>query len=316
MIAAPNLLKDLGRIIFWYPVRWLVLLSPFPLVYWAGALLGQLDYLISGRGRVRRMTANLGRALGCSRQQAEQIVRTNLVNHSRNVLEFIKYPGLGYKQLSSLVMFQGLDYLEEGLKNNQGVLLVTAHFGAKQLLQIALGQRGYTVSQVHYHMQRSELTLVQKHVSQRFRKQVEERLPVTFIPANGFQRKALLALRNNGVLIVAGDGSGLVSLIDKSYRPFDFLGSRMLFPTGAGAMAKRTGAVLLPVFVVREGVQHRIVFEPPIPVDDPLQMVESYVRVLERYVKHYPHLWEFWEEFSEGHLLVPSDQEASPGEAR
>jgi len=186
------------------------------------------------------------------------------------------------------------------------VILLTAHFGAKQLLQSALVIEGYALNQINFHMDAEELSYVQQRVSQQQRKSIEDKLSVNFIPAKGFMRPVFKCLKSNEVLIIAGDGIGLRRHMDMSYQPFGFLGKKMLFPTNAGSLAERTGAAIVPVFVVREKSRHRIVFEPALNTDpvDSAEPASEYVKVLEKYVSEYPCLWEFWEEFDDSNLLV------------
>jgi lauroyl/myristoyl acyltransferase len=309
VIAHRNIIKDAGRIFFWFPVRWAVTLAPDVCVYLLGGAFGAMDYLFSGRSRTRRMVKNVTRALG-EAAAPETIVRKNLQNHCRNVLEFIKYPRITASNMSRCLCFDGINLLEQELKKGKGVLLVTAHFGAKQLLQVGLGHSGHRVNQINYHMSSEELSYVQKNVSQRQRKKIEARIPAVFIPAGSFLRSAYNCLKNNEVLIVAGDGSGIREHMDDSYCPFDFLGKRMLFPVGPASLAERTGAQMIPVFVVRDRTKHRIVFEQPIdPRRTSIQdATGQYVGWLEDYVRKHPSLWEFWEEFDEDCLLANSTE--------
>jgi len=305
MIAHKHIVKDLGRILFWFPLRWMVQMTPMHLVYRVGGWLGELDYRISGSGRISRMRGNIISALGLSGSDARRIVRQNLKLHMRNNLELMKYPKISRSQLHGFMTFVHRERLDEALRGGNGVIVMTAHFGAKQLLQIALGLHGYPANQIHYHMGHDELTFVQKYVAQCQRVKIEEKIPAKFIPANGFLRSAFKCLRSNQVLIMAGDGIGLKHHMDKSYQPFDFLGRRMRFPNGPAAIARRTQAALLPAFVVRRGVDHRIVFERPLKVsrERDADTTTAYVRLLEGYVRQHPRQWEYWEEFDENVLL-------------
>ena len=87
----------------------------------------------------------------------------------------------------------------------------------------------------------------------------------------------------------------------------------MLFPTSSAALAKRTGALIVPVFVVRERTKHRIFFEPPLSdsQNEELSLIGQYVQSLEKYVRKYPSLWEFWEEFDEDNIVIDSLQRDS-----
>jgi KDO2-lipid IV(A) lauroyltransferase len=305
MLARPNPVKDLGRLFFWYPLRWLVLALTWPAVWALGGLIGRLDWLASGAGRIAAMAANAARGLGLGRAAALAMVRANLMNHARNVLEFIKYPQLTRDNLERVVSFEGLERLQAARAGGRGVLLATAHFGAKQLLQPALGLLGIPLNQMHYHMQAEELTWVQVKVAQRQRQRVEDRLPCRFLAADRFLRPALEALKNGEVLIVAADGVGLKAHMDRGYQELTFLGQPMLFPVGLLALARKTGAALLPAFVVREGWLHRIVIGPELDLagGDDRTVYAQYVAALESQVRARPELWEFWEEFDERTLL-------------
>lgn len=306
MIVHKNIFKDLCRLLFWYPFRWLVLPLPFVVVYWMGGVMGYVGYYLFGRKRVRRMCINLSEGLGINAEKAKNIVRKNLQNHLRDMLELMKYPQLNRKRIASLVHYDGIDYLNTALKKGKGVILLTAHFGAKQFLQVALGLEGYPLNQINFHMNGEELSYVQKQVSQRQRINIEKQLPLTFIPAKGFMRPVFNCLQKNEVLIIAGDGIGLKRHMDVSYSPFDFLGKKMLFPVNAVDLAKRTGALIMPVFVIREKTNHRIVFEPPLNscAGGQNEAVQEYVSKLEKYVRRYPFLWGFWEEFDQDNLLA------------
>jgi KDO2-lipid IV(A) lauroyltransferase len=86
----------------------------------------------------------------------------------------------------------------------------------------------------------------------------------------------------------------------RKYNVFvDFLGIKAATTPGPAALALRTGAALVPAFLIREGVgRHRFVIERPIEVvrtgdddDDILATTQKCVGVLEQYVRRYPSQW-------------------------
>lgn len=318
MIAHKNRLKDVGRILFWFPLRWIVQAMPFHAMYCLGGWFGRIDAVLSGRSRRDRMALNMAEALGRVLPSARRLVLLNLQHHSRNILELLKYPRLKPREVTRSMSVSGRHHLKEVLAQGKGAIILTAHLGAKQFLQIALPALGYRVSQVHYHMHRNELTFVQKHVAQKQRMNIEARLPVRFFSAKGFLRSAFKCLQQNQLLIMAGDGIGLKQHMDKSYHPMDFLGKKMLFPSGPVVMAKRTGAALVPVFAIRDRQRYQVVICPPIETASGTVngAMRAYVGVLERFVRQYPWQWEFWEEFEEGFLLAQTQgnipQKTSP----
>lgn len=307
MIVEKKFLKDLFRIIFWFLIQPTVRMLPFSSINGIGETLGYIDYIVSGRKRVLKMTKNISSAFGDMGRKEEKIIKRNLQNHLRNTLELAKYPQFNRQRITPFVRYEGINYLNNALqKRGKGVILLTAHFGAKQFLQIALGLYGYTLNQINYNLGKEELSYIQRRVSQSQRIDIEKQIPVTFISAKGFLRNAFNCLKNNEILIVAGDGIGLQNHMDRSYQPFDFLGKKMLFPTNPVVLAKKTGAEIIPVFVVRKKRYHTIVFEPPININkkEKNAAVKEYVNILEKYVRRYPDHWEFWEEFDEDNLLV------------
>jgi hypothetical protein len=59
--------------------------------------------------------------------------------------------------------------------------------------------------------------------------------------------------------------------------------------------------------VIRDRIKHKIVIEPAIEINSKSNedAFEEFVKILEKYIRQYPSLWEFWEEFEEGVLIVP-----------
>lgn len=309
MVPHRNIIKDAGRLLFWYPLRWFILLMPFSVVYCIGNFLGILDYLFSGSKRIEKMARNMAQVFNNDEKELKSIIRKNLQNHCKNVLEFVKYPQLTSNNIEKILTFEGIDILDIELAKENGVILATAHFGAKQLLQLGLGLRGYKINQIHYHMTEDELTYVQKRVSQKQRIKIEEKIPATFIPANSFLRAAFECLKKNEILVIAADGIGIPEHMKKGYGPFIFLGKKMLFPSNITSLAKRTGSSILPIFVIRNmNNKHKIIIESPINSNSQSEkdIMLKFIKLLENYILQYPHLWEFWEEFEKGNLIVAS----------
>ena len=308
MIAHKNFIKDIGRLLFWFPVRWTIQLLPYRFVYSLGTLFGFFDYYASGRRCTSKMKKNLTLTLGCSRTKADQIIRQSFAHHSRNVLELINYPRINKANMSEIIRFNGIHYLDAELEKGKGVILLTGHFGAKQILQVGFGCLGYPLTQLNYHMGKDEITWVQKNISQKYRIRIENKLPVKFISSKKFLGPAVKALLKNEILLIAGDGIGIKNHMEKGYHSYPFLGRSMLFPTGSYRMAKRTGARILPVFALRKGHRHTIFVEPPIESClGEQEAIRRYIKILERYVYRYPGLWEFWEEFEQGVLIEAHD---------
>src|SRR5262249_7130710 len=84
--------------------------------------------------------------------------------------------------------------------------------------------------------------------------------------------------------------------VDGTFVPF--FGRPAFTPTGAAALAQRTGAALLPAFISREGRVHRVTFEAPIFVEargSREQTQRDYTALLtgriERQIRLHPEQW-------------------------
>jgi len=186
MKAARNLAKDLGRVAFWFPFRWAVQALPLRAAQGLGAFLGRGDRLLSGRRRVGRMRDNIATGLDVDPRRAEEILLANLQSHGMDMVEFLKYPQMTPDTCRNWVEWEGREHLDEGLRRGRGVMLCTAHFGAKQALQVALGHAGYRVNQINYHLEPDQLSFVGRRVAQRQRLRIEASIPCRFISAKDF----------------------------------------------------------------------------------------------------------------------------------
>ena len=130
MKTGKNLVKDMGRIAFWYPFRWIARLLPFRAIGVLGAAMGRADRAVSRAGRTRLMVRNIADAFGGDRDLARRILLANLQNHGMDMIEFMKYPQMNPERCRRLVQWEGRDQLDQAIAKGKGVLLCTAHFGA------------------------------------------------------------------------------------------------------------------------------------------------------------------------------------------
>jgi KDO2-lipid IV(A) lauroyltransferase len=252
-----------------------------------------------------------GRSL--TKAQALQIARQNIQRHYIEHMELYKYATLNTANLSRHITFEGLDHLEQALRQGRGVILVHMHYGCKQFPLVALGMMGYDVSQIGYRDTEEEThSWVHKNVHLRIRMRLENQFRVKHIHVGKSLRPAYETLKHNGILMITGDGIGGVRGAGENYLPLPFLGQTMLFPPGPARMARTTGAVMLPLFCVQQkDFTHLAVIEEPIAMQrtddrkhDVREITAQYARVFETFVNRHPEHWMFWEEFQEG-VLIP-----------
>lgn len=312
MKVQDNILKDTGRLVFWYPIRWLARLLPFRLIRLLGRVTGHLDYYLF-KGRSQKIQRNMLYALGdqLSEQAGSKMVRKILGNHYTLILEFFKYPQINENNLKSIVDIQGIRHLEDALKGGRGAIIGHLHFGAKFLLIIVLGLKRYPINQIAYHMPKEKLTFIREKVSLKQRVKIEEGFKVKYIYPSETTRPAFACLEDNEILMVAADGIGELTVPYRGWVPVQFLGQRSYFPTGIAAFSKRKKIPVLPGSVFRqENGKYKLVIGPSIDIDYEKQahefrkeVISKLIKVLEHDIRQYPDQWEYWEEFTAAGIM-------------
>jgi Kdo2-lipid IVA lauroyltransferase/acyltransferase len=106
----------------------------------------------------------------------------------------------------------------------------------------------------------------------------------------------LKTLRGNAVLamLIDQDSKRVPQVV------VPFFGRPARTPSGAAALALRSGAALVPVYIERTDDGHRIEFEPPIDAnaavgDDAVtELTARLTRSIEARVRRHPEQWVWW----------------------
>lgn len=240
----------------------------------------------------------LGRILGGENGDLAQIVRRSIDARLKGVIDSMTYPRITGENFRNFISIEGLEHLERGLEKGKGVLLLHSHFGNPQILMPAIGYSGYALHQIAGHpvkdwpdLLQRDLTATEQWVAH-CQLDCEKALPAKFIyTSDSSVRVAYKALKNNGVLAAALDGGR-----DENRVYATLLGEKAFFAAGPVRIALKTGATIVPLFVVRQrNEKHKVILEPPLQFDisgDMLRDVEygvqAFANILERYVRLYP----------------------------
>ena len=233
-----------------------------------------------------------GLAKGVQRQCADGIV---------DCLIHVGHP----ERLRGMVRVRGLEHLDAALRRGRGVVALGFHFGNFLLLGAALGLRGYTVHCLFRFLEDERfMELVLDH-SRRFFAGL-----IPSIPARDAVRKILTVLRGNDVVLILGD-----SLKRGEIETWLF-GRPVRSSRGAASLAIRSGAAVLPVYLVR-GYDGGL----ELVVEEEMEMVRTgdlrrdvqvntdrFMERLEDLVRRYPDQW-YWLT-----ARIPPGDEAPPPE--
>jgi KDO2-lipid IV(A) lauroyltransferase len=296
-LAQESLLQDLGRLVVWYPCRWLTRTLPLRTRMRLFEACGDLAFARFGEKRAlldRRLGLALPRLTPAQRQTA---IQESFRNYFADRFLINLVPDLDARRIDRLACLEGEEHLRHALALGRGVVLVHAHFGPSQLPLIYLGYKGYRIAQMG--LREPGETSAIGQATQRLRLRLEHLMPVTHFYAYDYLRPVLRWLGQGHILMTAGDGTGGGRRIGK-FHPVRLLGHRFEMPLGAYRLAAAHQSPILTVIALRQRCgRYRLVIQPfqAIP-GDPEGAQQQFVAWLEPYLAQAPGQWHFWDEWA------------------
>lgn len=287
------LIKRFLIFLMWYPLRIFIKILPLNLTYLIGVVGGRLLYLIS-KEKHNIMAEELRLIMpDKSMAEIEEIIKDSFKNYCISEIEVLLYPLMNRKSIKKIVTIEGREHLDNALSKGKGVVLFQAHFGAFQMVMPAIGYSGYKMNQISASAsvwKDSSTSRIQKK-SFDIKARYEYTLPVHHISVTSSLRPAFRALENNEIVGITIDGGG-----GKKVVPVRFLGRDANFQQGGADIAIRTGAAIVPAFIItEEGLKHRVILHPLIVVSKTLdrdekimKVLQEFAMILESYVYQYP----------------------------
>ena len=255
------------------------------------AALGALWYHLA-RGQRAILLRNLRHVLGpgASEEKIQRTARAVFRNTFRNYYDLFRLPHLPAEEVEKLIVVQWEEHLREALAAGKGAILATAHFGNVEIMTRTSAIRQYQITGVAEHVQPEKLY--------RYLLAQRSRGGVHLVPIDGSLKAIFRALRANQLVGLAADrdvsGTGIT---------LPFFGAPANLPAGYVSLALRTGAPVLPIFIVRQPEGRFVIqIEPPLALAnsgdrerDVRSGVAQMVAVLERYIGQYPEQWTFYQ---------------------
>ena len=261
---------------------------PRSLMLFLGNILGDFVFRIL-RVRRKQVFKNLKIAFGNQKSDIElkKIAREIYKNLGKTLLEFLQLPRMNGTRIRRIVDTSELCKIEPVLKEGKGAILLSAHFGNWELLGAAFGLGGYHVNVIGRLSNNKKIG----HTIDRYRGLVGMKV----IQKNDSVRKVFRSLSNNELVAILMDQNTRKDMVFA-----DFFGKLAATAKGIAVFALRTGAPVVPTFIVREGKYHRIIIGNPIYAhssknsdNDIQKYTAQFSKVIEYYVKQYPDQW-FW----------------------
>jgi Kdo2-lipid IVA lauroyltransferase/acyltransferase len=265
---------------------WIARVLPWSAVRAMGSGLGFLFYAFDRRHR-RIALQNLAAAFPRKPEAERQALAKEVFGHfGRLLFELLKFSGLSREEVLDRVEIEGGDRIRDAHGRGGGALLFTGHFGYWEINAIAhaaafapIGVLARPLDNRRLHDLLERMRGCQGNYA---------------IYRRGALRRVLKALHANDAVAI---------LIDQHIQAPDavtvsFFDRPAATTLALGVLALRTGAPVIPVFALPNGVgRYRLVYERPVdpPADDSPEAIRDFTQrctdVLEMQVRRRPELW-------------------------
>ena len=274
----------------YYLFRGFVLHTPESIRYPILKGLARIAYFIDRRHR-RVAFVNLDIAFGDTMDEKEKrrIVKKSYENLLFLLHELVLNQGIGKEKLLKKVTFEGLEYIQKVQDVGKPIVFITAHYGVWELASLACGAKFGPITVVGRPLDSKKMDEILT--------QNRNQLNVTLVPKKGAMRHLLQTIKKGhyvGLLVDQNTArhDGIV---------IDFFGKPVRHTPAAAMLARRTGAVVIPIFVQTDDYKnYHIKVYPPIPMektDNPEEDIRRHVQaqadVTEQAIRERPDLW-FW----------------------
>ncbi|MHB8382657.1 MAG: lysophospholipid acyltransferase family protein [Candidatus Binataceae bacterium] len=220
--------------------------------------------------------------------QRLDILRGSYRNWGRMAAEWSHLRTLNRSNIEDVVTYQGKDNWDqaERISKGRGLIVLTAHFGNWELLNVAHSVYGYRIAIVNRVLRNPLMDKAVRDARVSFGNALIER------KSGGLT--AMRLLKKNWMIAIALD-------LDVRKGVFvDFFGLAASTSDGAARLALATGASILPCFMVRQGTgaRHKITIHPPVEIQrtrdraaDILENTQRCVRPIEAMIREHPDHW-------------------------
>jgi len=265
---------------------------PLNLAYRLAILISDLRYIFAKQDR-RIVKENLQAIFPeKSERQIRRIRITLFRNFAKYLVDFFRFSKLDREYIKRGIKLENIHYFDEGISKGKGVIALTAHFGNWELA-------GVVTALLEYPLWAVALPHKYKKVDNFFNHQREIK-GMKVIPLGKAVRQSLNVLKENKILALVGDRdfseNGIV---------VDFFGKPTLLPEGPAAFSLKTGAPIIPAFMLRNS-DDSFTFKLEKPIEfiatadkykDLMAITTQYKAIIENYIREYPDQWYMFRRF-------------------
>jgi len=264
-------------------------LFPESFALWVGRQMGNAAYYLDWEHRNVALQ-NLRIAFGQEKSEEERrgIAKRNFQHMGMMVIEFFRILGMDTDTFKRKVNVEGIEEALKLLEKKKGGLLLIGHFGNWELMGIMSKVIQIPILAIAKPIKQNEKLY-------RFILEIRDKAGLKIISPENAVQKVIRALSKNWLVAI---------LIDQRAKRsrgvwVDFFGKKAPAMPGLAVMAIRSGAPVVPVFMIRNGFQkHRLVVKKPVELvltgdmeKDVETNMQRFTDVLESMIREYPDQW-------------------------
>lgn len=278
---------------FLYRIGQLIALSvPLKAAYRIAEFFSDMHYLFAFKDRAATKQNLKVIFPDLSNREIRRIRIRMFRNFAKYLVDFFRFEKLDVEYINKKVRVENIHHFKDALSKGKGVIALTAHLGNWELGGVVIALQGYSLWAV---------ALPHKHkMVDRFFNRQRESKGMHVIPLGRAVRACLNLLKENKLIALVGDRDfterGLV---------MDFFGKPALFPEGPAAFALKSGASIVPGFMLRnKNDTFTLKIEKPVDYvitgdkeKDLRNLMSSYKKIIEDYIRRYPDQWYMFRKF-------------------
>jgi len=265
--------------------RALALLVPREVCYMVARLAAAAHYKTS-RKDWNIIRTNLAQVVAPG--ELDQRTKEVFENFAYYLVDFFRYSKIDKKFIEKYVRITGREHLDRCRSQGRGIINLSAHLGNYELGGAVISMLGYSLHAV-------ALPHKDKRTNRFFDKQ-RGLAGMDVIPSNLAVKKCFSLLKKGEMVGFVGD-----RIFTDGGVKMRLCGGTAMLPRGAEFFALKTGAYVIPTFLVREEKKYyRLIFEEPIDCSGGFtenEITQKYADVLGKYIRDYPGQWYMFAKF-------------------
>jgi len=255
-----------------------------------GTVWGTLGFYLMKRYR-QRVLDNLSLAFEGEKgpEEKTKFVKEVFFNFVLMPLETIYTAADPFGEFMKGIKIIGREYLDAALTKGNGVIALGSHLGAFTVLGTRLAMEGYPFNII---INAENFPKVWKRLE--YYQRGHGQKPYSPKPPAASIKKSLNCLRRNEILYLIADEQQIIGGL-----PVPFFGKTAYTPPGPAIFSLRTGAPILPMFIIRErGTPKTLFIGPPVEIErtydekkDTELLTARFTKAIEDSIRQYPEQW-------------------------